>query len=1006
MPAPLEPTSRAQVREWLEAALNEPVYSGKIYYLVGEAGIGKTHILRWLHDLALEKLGKDGQEREKGYVTDLLETGIIDLVHSRYQQPLLLMEALAKRIAYSLKDKRKEAFDAFHNEAKRYLSLVETERHVESLDRVRNQFLEGYRQATDGYRVLITLDTLERLDPRLPEVEAYETPKTERLDAWLAGLLTELPNSLTIIAGRPRERQAKELQQRLGERLLLIKLPPLRIEEVKEVVEEYGPPDDSRDLPWYERMYKLSGGVPVRLILALEIARVCKFDPEHLPPSLESDVPDDQKLGEDFQKQFIKDLHDNKPNLAHLLNQAFYLRKGLYPELLQALDGGPGSAIEENLKQFGEFKFVKISGDGILTLHDAVYDLLEEHPPQLSPEWFDKAITYLWRQQEKLSEEIAQYGMDLDRLSKLRTLQIDRLYYQLARQRLEGYQNYCELTYGAIFSRDREFDTQLQDELARFFDPQSKSGEYHRKGLEREGYSWKRIVYDEAARWVFRCFHAGAEAGGGRDRALKLAARIEADFQDLLEADGLARSVLEVARLEIEGLAAEGEEQFKAVEERYKKLMQTLQEVEKVEEQAEYKRSIHKYRSQQSRFLRAYALNNWGYLARRQLRLNTAIERYRQAIELYKKLDEEKGDSPTGLKLGGETRVFQGVSLTNLSFAYRLQGQQEAGLIVVGEAIRLLHSVAARYREAAAQSTRAQLFLDLNDAWRALRSIERARTLLGDFPDSRNEALFKLIESSFLRRQAYHSSDYEEQSEEIYKQAEDGFRYCLEYFNPNLGERERSIEARHGLGCTYRSRARVRQRRGEVIDKDLEEARRWFKEALDLTDPGDGERLADLHEDIAQTYVLEKRYGEALQELDLAAGTIPPAFDVRPHAGAVETADTREQRRFWLMRSKVDLQRGVCYLGKGEPEKACEHFLRAFACLLRFSPESPLLRSYRETVSESLLQYYRQPQVRADNLQTLRHHSYLVSQHLNVREAFWKLEQVFDTVEQILKLLY
>lgn len=1014
-PDPGDELSRPEARALLLAALDKPIYCGQVYHLIGPGGIGKTHELRWLHDQALE--------RRRSGASDLLETGIIDLAHTRYQQPLLLMDTLAGRIVHSLGGRSKEAFASFFEEARSYLNLVEAGRQqAESLDAVRDQFLEGYRLATAGQRLLITIDTLERLDPGLPEVAPYDVLHLERLEVWLARLLAALPNSLTVIAGRPRPRQARELQRHLGDRFARrIVLSPLGPEEIKAIVEQYDPPETFRDLPWYDSMLQLSGGLPVRVIVALEIARVCNFDPESLPPSLrDPDTATTDRLGQDFVDTFVKSLYERDPALARLLAQACYLRKGLDPELLRALDGEPEAAVRARLGQLRRFGFVKVSGERLLTLHDDVYDMLEGRLGVTDADrWRAGAIAFFQQRQADVLKDIEQQGMDLRRLGRLRTAQIDRLYYQLARQPLlGGYQNYCELTYGAIFTRDREFDMQLQDELARFFDPQSKSGQIFRDRLKLEDYAWERIVYDEAARWVFRCIHSTEQLGGGPARALELASRIEQDFQPLLADDPLAHAALETARLEVEGLAAE-EGQFAAVEARYARLARSLEQIEADATAATPQRPIHEYRRQQSRFLRAYALNNWGYLARRRLQLNTAIARYGQAIALY-------------ATLGDETNILQGTALNNLSFAYRLQGDQETGLLFVEEAIRLLHGAGARYREAAAWNTQTQLLLDLDDLFGAERSIARARALLSDFPGTRNAALQELIEANFQRWRAYRSRDDAAESEAAFDQALDAYGKFLAYFDRSPGEPERSIEGRQGLGCTYRSRARVRRMRDQAAaNADLEEARRWFwgalcrlhdapwerlvapgeedrswfQEALARMEAGDREYLADLCEDLAHAYVLQKRYFEALRVLDLADQAIPPAFAVRPGAGAVETAATREHKRFWLIRSKVNLQRGICHLGTGEPEAACEQFLRAFACLLRFAPESPQLRAYRLVARQYLQQYYLRRQADAPALPDLRQRAYLMAQRLGVREAFFKLEQVFDTVEQMLTLL-
>lgn len=986
--------ARADARALFDAALQEPAYSGKVYYLVGSGGIGKSHELGWIHARAQALRAGRVATADPRLARDLIETGIIDLAHTSYQQPILLMATLARRITRSLSGKARTHgyFTTFFDEAERYLKRGGEGTGGKGIEQVRTRFLEDYRIATNGKRLLITLDTFERLDPRIPEVERYNFRKVGRLETWLVELLAALPNSLTVIAGRARERQLQSLRQLLGPRLVRrVALPPLSPAETREFVAENGLPDEDRGLDWYELMYTISGGLPVRLIVALQIARACGFDPDHLPPSLrDPDQGDTAQLGQDFVDDFVGSLHRTNPQLAQLIAQACYLRKGLYVDLLAFIDNADPAYIEGLLAQMAGFGFVKVSGDGILTLHDDVYDLLDDRlTPGSVDRWQAAAIDFLNQEQSRLRKTIASEGMSIDRLARLRMLQIDRLYYQLAREPvLQGYQNYCELVYGAIFTRDSDFDAQLQDELARFFDPQSQSGRRARQRFAIDDMPWERICYDEAVRWVFRRTHS-PEYNGVRRAILDLADQIGHDYRALIAADPLARCALETMALEALGFHTD-EGALDQLLADYASLAARLAAIERAEEGG--RRAIHRYRHQQSRFLRAYALNNWGYQARRLLRLDTAIGRYADAVAIYK-------------TLGDETNVMQATSLNNLGFAYNLQGDIELALICVDEALSLQHQAGARYREAASYQTKANLALSLDDMYGAEQSIARSQALLQDFPDTRNAALSALHQGNTARWKAFRDRDDPARSAAHLDAALRAYGEFQHYFERQSGESERRFEALQGLGCTHRRRGHLLSRRGEDGSADMERARELFHEALGLTSPGHSQRRADILEDLALAYTFEERYTEALDTLDRAAEAIPAAFDVRPGAGTIETLDTREQKGFWLHRSKVEQQRGICYLGLDDGERACAALLKAFACLRRFSPRAQQLRTYRIVAQEKLLERYRQRADGPDELAALRRRTYMTSQHLGTREAFFEIEYVFEIVEQMLKLL-
>lgn len=992
--APDEAITRADLRALFHAALREPTFNGKVYHLIGRGGIGKSHELRLLHEQALALHEEDG--------LPLIETGIIDLAHTRYQQPLLLMGTLARRLTRSLSGNANtpDYFDSFFQAVDRYLKLGDVARET-SQRAVRRAFLESYRATTAGHRVLITFDTFERLDPRIPELDPYNFRGPARLETWLLDLLAELDNSLTVVAGRDRPRQAAELQRRLGSKFARrLALKPFTAEETKDFIERQVIPDERRDLDWYERMYTLSGGLPVRLIVALEIARACDFDPDQLPPSLSDPRPDNmQQLGKDFVQFFVASLYNSDPALAQLIEQAYYLRKGLYPELLRFIgkveeNSDEAAQLDELLKTFRSFGFVKVSGDDVLTFHDDVYELLRDQLARTSADaWYAAAIEFLDQEQARLEEQIGNDGMTIERLGRLRMSQIDRLYYQLSRiPILRGYQNYCELSYSAIFARDEEFDMQLQDELARFFNPANPDGQSYRKRLQQEDYSWEQICSDEAVRWVFRREHAVMSDNDMLPLASELADAVKAGFQAQFANDALLRCALETVRLETLGFSASTPEETDEIITRYATVTETLAAIEAETEAAEEQRPIQAYRRQQSRFLRAYALNNWGYCERRWTHLDTAITHYTAAIELYK-------------ALGAETAILRATSLNNLGYALYLQGDPELGLICSQEALALQSKAGARYREAMALNTQGRLLLEMDDILGAQRAIERARALLEDFPGTRNDALVALHEGQLARWMGYRLRDEQGQSEAAFARALERYEAAKAYFDGQRGEPDRKAEVRQGLGCTYRSRGYVRQLRGEAVDGDMKRARRYFRDALALLSPNRRAFIASIHEDIAVSYVHQARYTDALAALDEAEAYIPPAFTVRPRAGPVETAESREQHGFWLVRARVELQRAICGLGLNDEEAACTAFLRTFACLLRFSPRAPQLRTFRIVAREYLLERYRASSGGAAALHALRQRTYLSSQRLGTREAFFELEQIFDAAERLLKLL-
>ncbi len=973
----------------IEQAIKASPYApeSKVYHILGRGGIGKSHLLREAHKLALA-------DRQAAAIPRL-ETGIIDLAHTGYQHPLLLMSTITRRLSRSLSDHADAAtlFADFDRQAKFYLVAQGAEsRNQEGLAQVRAAFLYDYNQLAQHYPIVLTIDTFERLDPSMPEVESYNFRPLSRLETWLLDLISALDNSLTFIASRIRPRQGRFLAERLGARLVRrLALRPFSPAETREYMERQGHRD--YDLAWYTRMHEVSGGHPVQLIVALEIARAANFDVDRLPSSFQEPDPSNlQQLGEDFFTTFISSLYDNEPTMARLIEQATYLRKGLDPKLLKHLAHAEGDThttiaqIDATLKRLRSMAFVKVSGDQVASLHDDIYDiLLDRINPTSADRWYEHTISYLDEQIETVSAEIERDRLTVERLARLRTAQIDRLYYRLARTpTLPGYQDYCELAYSTVLGNDEEFDAQLQEELARFFNPATIQGVSYRIQLQLHDLPWARVVFDEAVRWVFRRIHSYAAEGDQNQQALDLAARVQHDYAALIEQDTLAHASLEVARLEAEGLLARHHEQIEGLRRRYERLSSALRERTRLPLEREH--PIEHHFQRQSRLLLAYALNNWGYLERVQQRLKTAAARYREAISLYK-------------TLGRETTSLRATTLNNLAFALAEQGELDLGLLYAQRAATLLHIEGHRYREAVVHTTMARINLELDNVIAAEQAIVRARALLSEFPQTRHEAICSRGEGELRRWIGFRNRTNPTLSEEQYVRALACYEEALRFFKPNQAEPVRLAEIYQGIGCTYRNRGYTRILRREAGTADMEAARVAYATALEYC-PEQLPLRAAILEDIAVSYVHEENYAEATILLHHAEQQIPPDYTVEPLPGTTAANPTDEIQQFWLQRAQIDLQLALCAFGLNQLQEACDRLLRAFAALYRFSPRAQQLGTFR-TIARTRIADLRNPA----QIKDLRRTTYLRSQRLQAREAFLELNRLFSEAEEIAALL-
>jgi tetratricopeptide (TPR) repeat protein len=989
-PDPAAAISQADALGLVEQIIRAFNPASAIYHILGEGGIGKSHLLRMAHKLTLE-------HHAAGLPT-YTETGIIDLAHTRYQHPLWLMDTLARRISRTLdgQAERSPRFAHFDQQVQLYIRTQNASAYSgESLDQVRRAFLQDYNAVARQHPVLLLIDTFERLDPRLWEIDNYNFRRSNRLERWLIELINDLEHTLTFIASRTRPQQGRLMNARLGSKLVRrLALQPFTPAETRDFMERRG--KQQYDQEWYERMHTISGGHPVRLIVAMEIAHDVGFELDLLPPSLLADEPADlQQLGRDFSATCMQTLSQHDLPMANLITQATFLRKGLYTQLLQHIarcegDAETAEALPAMLERLKAMAFVKVSGDKIATLHDDVYDMLwEQTNPTSVDRWYADAIGYLQQQIKLINREIEREGLSIERLTRLRTLQIDRLYYRMARvPTLTGYQDHCELAYSSILGHDEEFDIQLQEDFARFFDERTQLGRHYRQQLLAHGLAWQRILFDKAVRWVFRRIHTYTVEGDQNKRALELAAQVADDFAQVLEQDRLAAGMLEVARLEASGLLLRTPEQIAELRQRYTTLTSTLRAI--VQRPTDPDLAITGYTQQQARLFLAYALNNWGYMERVSEHLKTATQLYREAIGLYK-------------LLGPETSPLRATTLNNLGFALAAQGELDLGLLYSQRAAQLQRLAGQTYREAASHQTMAMICLDLDNLPAVEQHLARAKLLFQDFPGTRLAAICHRVEGDYQRILAWNVRSDRNRSEALFAEALASYKTALDFFLSRHGERERLAEIYKGLGCAYRDRGYARMLRNEQGSADQVQAREILTTALNYCPEG-LPLQADLMEDIAVSYVHERRFAEARDQLDRAAAVIPPEYKIdapRRVASQADHGQEYEQPQFWIQRAQINFQLAICCLELDQLPEAGDWFLRAFTALNRFSPNIPQHHNNFRRLTREHTAALRNPA----RIKQMRQATYLRSQRLQAREAFFELNRIFLEAEEIADLL-
>ncbi|NNJ10319.1 ATP-binding protein [Chloroflexales bacterium ZM16-3] len=962
------------------AALDAVPFRSRVLYFYGEGGVGKTSLLHTIQTIAGARSFRC--------------TGVIDLQDVRYNQAIMLMRALRDRLIQA--GIAEQRFIPFDEALQAYRNVIGADASAENehAQRIERAFLGCYRAIAAEQPIMIAIDTFERIAITATEIERFNFRANRRLEQWLVYSLKQLPNTISIIAGRKRAVQLNLLSEVLGDKLIALEIGALTAEQSTAFVHKAAP----ELAAWGEVLHRASSGRPIVLLIAIACVRAGMLDPDELVAE-QAGYPDNSaRLTEALLKLIIDEIAIKRPEWAYLLTRALYLRKGLDIGLLRRLAAGESPEDLDRITQaytsFGDLPITKWVGERVISLHDELYDLLFDKLGQLKDArtWYEATIAYL-------DEQIARPNQPGDRgdpyhMSLKQGIQTERLFYRMCidTDPLAGYQDYREVAVSAIGSHAHDFDAMLRSELARFYDDHTDWGAYYRSQLMRSGLRWEQIVYEEQVRWVYRCISSHIEDGNRYVRALQTAAAIRADYGAIIDSDPLARCDLVVAELEVKLFHPDYANREDEVQLGYREIVAEMEKLLAVEAQAEQQGSLlATSRRKQISLLLGLAYTNWGYHSRNWLHLPTAIAHYKRAL-VYQHT------------LGAEIDLQRAQTLNNCGYALAIQGELDRGLAFVDGALRIYRRLEVLHSIGTSMNTRARILLQLDRAREALEEVGEARKIFVDVDSKRYLALTSQNEGNIRRRIAYSQRRDRARSEAEYEQAIMRYEEALALFaGLGSGEIIRKIEFIQSLGCAYRSRGFARFQRKEPWQDDMDQARRNFQRALDLCPP---EKYTEwlivpaLFEDIGVTYANEENYAEAQRYLDLARAAVPEIYRIDNGIGLNDTLETREQKIYWLRLGQIELQYAICRFSEGNLASWGARLVRAYACLHAYSPQAPQLR---------VLRFLARRDMRAlsdvNTLEEQRQEAYWSARRLNLTgEPFAAIDRLFKEVIEDIEL--
>lgn len=498
-------------RENIFSQIVEAIKDGEhdhIVYITGAGGIGKTRLIQHV----FQHPPTDGSLRMASEILDLYHTG----VHTIEGFTLALQRLLSPD---------GEGFERFQEEYQKLINFLITEPppgtdvHQQRLS-VARAFVEDFNRLSEEQRVVLALDTAERLFP-LADLSAAPLGLAEEYPdilEWLLGVfLPQIRNVVVLMAGRPGPGNLEErLAQIEGKRLVSIPLVGLNSDEANRYFDAVAEAArDAQDYVTAERIGGLDAGHRQVIYRAL-----CDYDErgqelgvrpillslviDHLSVSGRPSLALQQLFQQspetlDFTQarhQIEADLLREFMNIPRPANDAIcalaWLRKGADVGLLARvadLRKADNTWDEECagiwMESVRDLSFVKIRpGDQRVFLHDEMYDLLQRHvldapgySGPLKQQVFEAIRGYYKEHIETSRQRIADLYTpeaerkfpDVDTFVRQRVLLLDALvedlHYALRADLKEGFDRYLLYAEEAIAANDESLDMQLRAEL-------------------------------------------------------------------------------------------------------------------------------------------------------------------------------------------------------------------------------------------------------------------------------------------------------------------------------------------------------------------------------------------------------------------------------------------------------------------------------------------------------------------------------------------------------------
>jgi len=880
----------------IKRAIQATDHSTYVFYVTGEAGEGKTILLRQVG----QSLGSPD-----GIAARFPWAGLLDLYHSDVNTPSGLETRISQ--AFNLYDE----FQRYRAQRDDYTSrreagVADTELETERT-RLAEVFAECFNEVTLHRRVVVALDTVERMQYDRDEIQELcelENQTTTVLP-WLLDQIPRWQNCVVILSGRPDPRLEKVLKDLADD-------PNVRYEHRKvgefdkEEIEDYFeaaiyqfPAVAELDAAFRRRLGEWTTGRPIRLELALEVVQhQLGFD--RLRQELEDlPVAEAQKR---IEERLIVNVMNGEPDpsVRNLLRFLAVARKGLDAELLHYLAGDWDLTFcQQRLDEITPRAFIKRRPeDGRVFLHDDMYDLCDRYAPAdvqaLSGRlaaWYDEKITVIDEQIKELGASRETEDRRKELQDRRKALQVESLIYHLRADPRKGYERYIRQADDAIQAAEVGLDMRLRNELLAFL--RSKSP-IDKRILPPDSRLRKEIACGFAPQWAKRYSIRGQNERAVAVAEKALAANAPCRYDDpgfrIIRADLTVRHAEALSYLGSNETAVD-------------LLRPVIKEIEggrRPEELAEQEpRTYAGWRRNQ---ILGRGHNDLGFAFYSQGHYRLALQEYRAALPYFRASDLLEETANTSNNMG---RVYAAL--------YRRSNAES----LIDDSLELRQRLGREYRIALSLVTRGYAHLSFGEPHRARSMAERALGICESLQTQRGIAQGSLVLGRSLRQVGalWVSGVYEPAaSRKLFGEAKRNLERAIALYKDQVARPVRLIEAHNEMGCTYREWSALERSTSPESGLARGLASRAIQDLLASI------RLAEKHqkpvllgdscEDMAQVYFQRGDYENTDVWLNRAEEVVEPRYKIEAGAGLKDVPPEECVEEFWQLMGKIELLRG------------------------------------------------------------------------------------------------